>query len=59
MAVEFKDYSHDWEHAFGISHRIAMLEEGLIVAIGISAEIKRNPDPRVRKFINAHIPLRL
>lgn len=47
--------SHDRELAFGIAHRIAMLEDGRIIAIGIPAEIKRNPDPRVQEFLNASI----
>jgi ABC-type proline/glycine betaine transport system ATPase subunit len=37
----------DRDLAFGIAHRIAMRDEGRIVAIGTPDEIKRNPDPRV------------
>lgn len=48
--------SHDRELAFGIGHRIAVLEEGRIIAIGTPAEIKGSPDPRVKLFINAHVP---
>jgi phospholipid/cholesterol/gamma-HCH transport system ATP-binding protein len=48
--------SHDRDLAFGIGHRIAMLDEGRIIAIGTPAEIKSNPDPRVQTFINAHVP---
>jgi len=47
--------SHDRDLAFGIAHRIAMLDEGCIVAIGTPEEIKRNPDPRVQQFLNATI----
>ena len=47
--------SHDRDLAFGIAHRIAVLEDGKIVAIGTPDEIKRNPDPRVRQFLNARI----
>ena len=47
--------SHDRDLAFGIAHRIAMLDEGRIVAIGTPDEIKRNPDPRVQQFLNAKI----
>jgi len=47
--------SHDRELAFGIADRIAMLDEGRIAAIGTPDEIKRNPDPRVQKFLNAVI----
>jgi len=47
--------SHDRDLAFGIAQRIAMLDEGRIVAIGTPDEIKRNPDPRVQQFLNASI----
>jgi phospholipid/cholesterol/gamma-HCH transport system ATP-binding protein len=47
--------SHDRDLAFGIAHRIAILEEGRIVAIGTPDEIKRNPHPRVQQFLNASI----
>ena len=47
--------SHDRDLAFGIAHRIAMLDEGRIVAIGTPDEIKRNTDPRVQQFLNAKI----
>ena len=47
--------SHDRALAFGIAHRMAMLDEGRIVAIGTPDEIKRNPDPRVQRFLTASI----
>jgi phospholipid/cholesterol/gamma-HCH transport system ATP-binding protein len=47
--------SHDRDLAFGIAHRIAMLDEGRIVAIGTPDEIKHSPDPRVQQFLNAKI----
>ncbi len=47
--------SHDRDLAFGIAHRIAMLDEGRIVAIGTPQEIKHNPDPRVQHFLSASI----
>jgi len=45
--------SHDRDLAFGIAHRIAMLDEGRIVAIGTPDEIQRNTDPRVQHFLKA------
>jgi phospholipid/cholesterol/gamma-HCH transport system ATP-binding protein len=48
--------SHDRELAFGIAHRIAMLDEGCIIATGTPDEMKANPDPRVQGFLNAKIP---
>lgn len=47
--------SHDRALVFGIARRIAMLDEGRIVAIGTPDEIKRDPNPRVRQFLNASI----
>jgi ABC-type proline/glycine betaine transport system ATPase subunit len=47
--------SHDRELAFQIANRIAMLDEGRIVAIGTPDEIRRNPDPRVHQFLAACI----
>jgi phospholipid/cholesterol/gamma-HCH transport system ATP-binding protein len=51
--------SHDRDLAFGIAHRIAVLGEGCIIAIGTPDEIKRNPDARVQQFLNARIVQRL
>ena len=51
--------SHDRDVAFGIAHRIAVLEDGQIVAIGTPDEIRHNPDPRVQQFLNARIAPRL
>ena len=51
--------SHDRDLAFGIAHRIAVLEDGQIVAIGTPDEIRHNPDPRVQQFLNARIAPRL
>ncbi|MGA2280058.1 MAG: ATP-binding cassette domain-containing protein [Verrucomicrobiota bacterium] len=45
--------SHDRDLAFGIANRIAVLEEGRILAIGTPDEIKRNSDSRVQDFLNA------
>jgi phospholipid/cholesterol/gamma-HCH transport system ATP-binding protein len=47
--------SHDRDLAFGIAHRIAMLDEGHILAIGTPDEIKRSSDPRVQHFLTASI----
>jgi phospholipid/cholesterol/gamma-HCH transport system ATP-binding protein len=47
--------SHDRDLAFGIGHRIAVLEDGHLIAIGTPDEIKRNPDQRVQQFLNASI----
>ena len=48
--------SHDRELAFGIAHRVAMLDEGRIIATGTPDEMKANLDPRVQQILNARIP---
>lgn len=45
--------SHDRDLAFGIAHRIAVIHEGQIVAIGSPAEVKRSSHPIIREFIHA------
>jgi len=47
--------SHDRDLAFGIADRIAVLEDGRILAIGTPDEIKRNSNPTVQYFLNASI----
>jgi len=47
--------SHDRDLAFGIGHRIAVLEDGRFIAIGTPDEIQHNLDPRVQQFLNASI----
>jgi len=47
--------SHDRDLAFGIATRIALLEDGRIIAIGTPAEIKVHPDLRVQEFLKARI----
>ena len=51
--------SHDRDLAFGIAHRIAVLDEGRIVAIGTPDAIKFDPDPRVQQFLNASFAKKL
>ncbi len=48
--------SHDRHLAFGIAKRIAVLNDGRILAIGTPDEIRRNPDPFVQNFLNAGVP---
>jgi phospholipid/cholesterol/gamma-HCH transport system ATP-binding protein len=45
--------SHDRDLAFGVAHRIAVINDGTILAIGTPEEIKRCQDPLVRDFLNA------
>jgi phospholipid/cholesterol/gamma-HCH transport system ATP-binding protein len=45
--------SHDRDLAFGIADRIAVMDEGRIVAIGTPEEIRRNSNPMVQRFLTA------
>ena len=45
--------SHDRDLAFGIADRIAVINEGSIIALGTPDEVKRNPDPLIRRFLHA------
>ena len=47
--------SYDRDLAFGIAGRIAVLEDGCILAIGTPDEIKRNSNPTVQYYLNASI----
>src|SRR5215475_2437734 len=45
--------SHDRDLAFGVADRIAVINEGRILAIGTPDEVKSKPDPLIQKFLNA------
>lgn len=45
--------THDRDLAFGIADRIALINDGEIVAIGTPAEVKANPHPLVQRFLTA------
>ena len=47
--------SHDRDLAFGIADRIAVINEGVIVAVGTPDEVRRNRDATVQKFLNADL----
>jgi phospholipid/cholesterol/gamma-HCH transport system ATP-binding protein len=47
--------SHDRDLAFGIADRIAVINDGRIVAVGTPDEVRRNPDATVQKFLNADL----
>jgi len=47
--------SHDRELAFGVADRIAVIDDGRILAIGTPEEVKRNPEPMIQKFLNASL----
>lgn len=43
--------THHMDSAFHIADRIAMIDEGRIIALGTPAEIRRTDNPKVRQFI--------
>ncbi|MEY2467103.1 MAG: phospholipid/cholesterol/gamma-HCH transport system ATP-binding protein [Verrucomicrobiota bacterium] len=45
--------SHDRDLAFGVADRIAVINDGLILAIGTPDEVKRMDDPVIRNFLHA------
>jgi phospholipid/cholesterol/gamma-HCH transport system ATP-binding protein len=47
--------SHDRELAFGVADRIAVINDGHIVAIGTPDEVKQSADPMVQEFLRADI----
>jgi len=47
--------SHDRDLAFGVADRIAVINEGRILAIGTPDEVKHKPDPLIQKFLNANL----
>jgi len=47
--------SHDRDLAFGVADRIAVINEGNIVAIGTPDEVRKNNDPVIQKFLHADL----
>lgn len=47
--------THDRDIGFAIADRIGMLYEGKLIFIGTPAELRRCPDPVVRKFISIEL----
>ena len=47
--------SHELPEIFRIAHRVAVLHEGRIRAVGTAAVIEGSPDPIVRQFIHGEI----
>ncbi len=45
--------SHDRDLAFGVAHRIAVINEGQIIAIGAPEEVRRSQNPLIRQFLQA------
>lgn len=45
--------SHDRDLAFGIADRIAVINEGRIVALGSPSEVRHSNHPVIREFLNA------
>ena len=45
--------THDRDLAFGVAHRLGFLADGRLLALGTPAEIRKHPDPLLRRFLNA------
>jgi phospholipid/cholesterol/gamma-HCH transport system ATP-binding protein len=50
--------SHDRDLAFGVAHRIAILNDGEILAVGTPEEIRRHPNEMVQKFLTIDFKLK-
>ena len=46
--------SHDRELAFGVADRMAVINDGQILASGTPEEVKGSPNPLVQEFLKAH-----
>jgi len=51
IAVTSIVVTHDRDLAFGVADRIAMVDDGRILAIGTADEIRHHPDPLVQRFL--------
>ena len=49
--------SHDRDLAFGVADRIAVIHEGRIITVGTPDEVRQNPDPVIKNFLNADFKL--
>ncbi|MBI1839849.1 MAG: ATP-binding cassette domain-containing protein [Verrucomicrobia bacterium] len=45
--------THDRDLAFGVADRMAIMNEGEILFVGTPDEVRRNPHPFIRQFLNA------
>jgi phospholipid/cholesterol/gamma-HCH transport system ATP-binding protein len=43
--------THDRELAFGVADRMAVMNEGKIIAVGTPGEVRHNPDPLLQRFL--------
>ncbi len=46
--------THERDLAFGIADRIALMNDGQILAVGAPDEVKNNPHPRIQDFLTAN-----
>ena len=49
--------THDRDLAFGVADRIAMMNEGEIIALGTPAEMKASTHPIIHRFLNAEFTI--
>jgi phospholipid/cholesterol/gamma-HCH transport system ATP-binding protein len=58
FAVTIVVVTHEMASAFRIADRMAMLYQGSMIAVGTTEEIRQNPHPRIRQFLD-RVPDRL
>ncbi len=44
--------THDREFALGVADKLAMINEGRILTVGLPDQVRRNPDPLIQRFLN-------
>lgn len=49
--------SHDRDLAFGVADRIAVINDGQILAVGTPDEVKRRPEPLIQKFLHTEFKI--
>jgi len=47
--------SHDRDLAFGVANRIAVINQGQIIAMGAPEEVRRSQNPVIREFLHADL----
>ncbi len=47
--------THDRDLAFGIADRIAIINDGKILAVGTPAQIRAHPEPLIQKFLTVEL----
>jgi phospholipid/cholesterol/gamma-HCH transport system ATP-binding protein len=53
MGVTSLVVTHDRDLAFDVAHRMGVIHEGRLLALGAPEDIRQHPDPVIRQFLHA------